>query len=197
MTGRINLIQSVRQDTHRLITLLQRLPMSTDVYTVCQSADDEHLRTLLTQVADEPSHQVLTVTGMVARSHDVDHVWLVQVGTTLVEQHYRRIRTFAEPLGIVCVVHRKHTNSFLRDKLHLCGSPAQRLVPVFQRLTKSRCTVCQHVTYILSVLINGFPAAHRLIESLAYRLVQSRQACQRYGVVDFFLLHSSVFISPY
>ena len=53
MAIRIDLIQSMRQHTYRIITVGQSLTVGMDIDTVGQAADDEHLWTSLPQICDE------------------------------------------------------------------------------------------------------------------------------------------------
>ena len=76
----IYLIQPMCQHTHRLKALFQRMAMSTDIYAVSQSADDEHLRTQLAQVFYKPLYQVLAVLGATSRTYYINNVLLVEVG---------------------------------------------------------------------------------------------------------------------
>ena len=82
----IDMIQTVRQDTHRLIAVLQSLSMGMDIHTVCQSADNQHLRTLLPQIRDETADQILTVWRALPRPYDTDDLRLVQVAITYIIQ---------------------------------------------------------------------------------------------------------------
>ena len=80
----INLIQSVSQHTYRFKTLLKGIAMCTDVNAIGQSADNQHLWTHGAQVADEASYHILSVDGTMPCAHNVQHIALVEVGTTFI-----------------------------------------------------------------------------------------------------------------
>ena len=69
--------------------------MGTDVDTVSQSADDEHVGTHLPQLMTEASDEVLAVSGGMARTDDVDDTSTVEVGITQIVQHQRSVVTLS------------------------------------------------------------------------------------------------------
>ena len=84
MTIRIDLIQSMRQHTHRIITICQSLTVGMDIDTVGQAADDKHLRTSLSQVCDEAVDEVLSVLRTLPCAHNADNLGQIQVGITFI-----------------------------------------------------------------------------------------------------------------
>ena len=81
---RIYLVQTVSQHSDCLESLFKGITMGADINAVCQSADNQHLRTQYAEVCNEPSDKILSVGGAMTRSHDVYHMPLIEVGTTFV-----------------------------------------------------------------------------------------------------------------
>ena len=80
----IDLVQPVSQDAHRRIAIGQCLPMGTDIDSIGQSADDEHLRTAVSQIGNEAPDQILPVTRHPTGTDDADDPGLIQVGITFI-----------------------------------------------------------------------------------------------------------------
>ena len=80
----IDLVQSVSQDTHRFEPLPESIAMGTDIDAIGQSTDHQHLWALCSQVSDETTNEVLPVGGAMACAHDIEHITLVEVGTTFI-----------------------------------------------------------------------------------------------------------------
>ena len=105
VSGRVEVVQAMCKYAHRLISLVEGLSMRQDIYSVCQTAHNEYLRTELPEVAHEAADEVLAIRSAVASAHDVDDSLLVEVGIALVEEHERRIVAFLQTLGIAVVIH--------------------------------------------------------------------------------------------
>ena len=172
------------QHAHGVEARGQCLAVGTDVDAVGQSADDEHLGAQLPQVGDEAAHQVLPVGGAVARAHDVDDARLVQVGIAFIIEHEGRVgHTRAAAADSRLVVEGQRLDVVLVDELHLGSCPFQGVVPVLQRLDKTRGAVGHDVADVVAVLIDGTGAAQRLVELQGHLLVEARHAGEGYAVV--------------
>ena len=101
----VEVVQSMRQYSHCLIPILQRLAVCVDIHAVGHSAHNEHMWTSLFQFLHKPSYNILSVGGAMPCSHDVDHPLLIQVGCTHVEQHQRSVFTLLQPLRVTTIVH--------------------------------------------------------------------------------------------
>ena len=111
-----------------------------------------------------------------ARTHDVEHVALVEVGTTFIIEQQGCIWTFAEPLGIVGVAQSQHADIVFGDKLHLGSSPVQGIVPIFHRLAQTGGSVRDYVVNIVAMVIDIFATTQRLVELQGYLLVETHHA---------------------
>ena len=127
---RIDLVQSVGQHSYRGIAMSQRLPVGTDIDTVCQSADNEHLRTLLAQIGDETADEILSVSRHPTGADKADDPLLVQVCLTFIIEDDGCIGTLCEPLGVVIVIQCESPYAVLLHESHLTFCPPHRLIPV-------------------------------------------------------------------
>ena len=80
MTAGIDLVQAVSQHADGVNAIGQRLLVGTDIHTIGQATDDEHLRAQPFHVGHEAADEVLAVGGTLAGSHNIDDAPLVQVG---------------------------------------------------------------------------------------------------------------------
>ena len=105
-----------------------------DVYTVCQSAEDENIWTDCLQFPDERTDDILSVGSAVASAYNTDDVTAVEVGVAEIIEQDRGIGTLPEPLRIVFVVHADGLDIMLPVVFQLLFSPVSETVDVFQRL---------------------------------------------------------------
>ena len=191
MSWRVYLVESVSKYSHRLVTIFQSIVMCADVYAVCQSADDEYIRTHSAQVADKPTYEVLSVSRAASCSYYVYNVLLIQVSSTFVVQYDRCISTFSKSFWVVGILNGDCFDVALLNKLHLYCRSFQCLVPVTYCLTKMLGAVRHYITDIISVLINLLAAPQCVVQLQSYRQVKACHACQRNAIEYLFVVHHS------
>ena len=96
VSGRVEVVQTMRQHGYCLHTLLQRVAMSIDINAVSQPAHHQGVWAQPVQVGQKAPHQVGSVSRAVASSHDVYHLWLVQRGVSQVVEYDRRVATLPQ-----------------------------------------------------------------------------------------------------
>ena len=190
MTGGIDFIQTMRQHTHRLIAIVHRFLMGTDIHAVGQSADDEHLRAHLLQISDKMANQVHAIGGTMTSAHDIDNTALVQVSRSHVIHQDGRIGTLSQALRITLITQQQRLNMVLRNKVHLLSSACQRQRPVFQALCQAIGTLRQHILDIQAMLIDGLSTTQLTIEPQRRLEVEARHAGQGNSIIDFLFVHA-------
>ena len=163
--GRVDLVQAMSQHADGVVALLEGMTVGADVYAVGQSADDEHLWTELSQVAEEASHEVLTIGGAVAGAYDVEDIALIEIGSALIVQDDWSIWTLGQALGVVGVAQCQGADVVLVDELHLSCCPPQGVIPVLHGLAQSGRGVGHGVADVTAVLVDSLGTAHGLIEA--------------------------------
>ena len=104
VSGRVEVVEAVGQYAYGLKPLFECIAMCSDVHTVSQSAHHEHtIAAYLAQTVDEVPHDILPVDSAMARTHDVDDAYLVEVCRPFIIKDERSVGAFGESLG-VCVV---------------------------------------------------------------------------------------------
>ena len=76
----IEVVEPVCQYADGVKAVLQGCPVCMDVYTVCQSAEDENIWTDCLQFLDERTDDILSVGSAVASAYNTDDVTAVEVG---------------------------------------------------------------------------------------------------------------------
>ena len=72
MSWRIEVVEAVGQNCHRIKSILQSTAMRIDIHTVCHTADDQHLRTELSEIFDKSLDEVLSIGCAFSGAHDTD-----------------------------------------------------------------------------------------------------------------------------
>ena len=169
--------------------------MGADIDAIGQTADDEHIRTELTETADEAGDEVLAVVGATPCANDVDDVFAVEVGTAFIIKDDGGVVIFAQAGRVGVVVERQRLDGVLPDERHLGGSTLQRLVPVLQGLDETWRTVGQHVANVVAVVIDGLGTAQLAVELHCLLLVEARHAGEGNGIEDLLLVHGSMYLA--
>ena len=178
------------QYSHCFIALFQSITVCTYIDTICQSADDEHLWTQPSQIANKATHQILSIRCAMARANHIDDILLVQVRRSLIEQHNWCISTFTKTLWIVFIIQAQSTDASLLHKFHLSSSTAEGIIPIFHRLPQTWRSIRHHVAKVVTMLIDSLSTAQCAIKQQSCLLIETRHARQRNGIVYLFLLHS-------
>ena len=127
--------------------------MGADIYTISQTAHNQHIVAHLVQLADKPVRDILPVSGDVARAYDTDDFLLVQVGITLIVQHQRRIGALQHALGVVVVEWRNSAYLVLLHILQLVFGPFHRVAPVLQGGNQAWRAIRYQVGHLVAVFV--------------------------------------------
>ena len=138
MTGWIDLVESVRQHTHRLVAVLQSTTVCTDIDAISQTTDYQHIGNQSSEVTDKVVYQILTIGGAVACTYNINDMALIEVCRTFIIEHDGSIVTLSETLWIVIIIQTQGTDTTLLHKLHLGSSTLEGLIPILHRLTQTR-----------------------------------------------------------
>ena len=193
MTVRIDLIESVSQDTHCWIAIGQCLTMGMDIDTISQTTDNQYLRTITVQILDEMANQVLSIGGAMTGANDTDDSRLVQIGITFIIEDDRGIRTFRQALGIVLFSQCEGTDTIRLHILELGFCPFHRFIPVFQGFHQTRGAVLQDVSNVMTMLKDKLCTTNSPIEFECRCIIEVADTCQRHSEKDFVVVHCITF----
>ena len=186
---RIDGIQSVCQYTNRLVAIFQCLLMRSDIDTIRQSADDQHLWAICSQLTDQPTDKVLSIRRTMTSTDNRYDLRLIQVGSSPIIQNDRCIRTLFEPLRISRAVQCQYLNLMTLNKLQFCLRPTQRFRPVAKCLFQSWGTIMNDVPNFVTVFVKLRSTAHRPIKVQCLCEIKVTDACQRHRIQYFLCIH--------
>ena len=78
MSWRIEVVETVGQYCHGVKSILQSTAVRVDIHAVCHTADDQHLRTELSEIFDKPLDEILTIGCAFSGAHDTDDTFGVE-----------------------------------------------------------------------------------------------------------------------
>ena len=182
MMVRIDLVQTMCQHAHCLITIRQGLTMGIDIYTIGQSADNQHVRTMAFQVTYEVTYQVLSVNGHLACSHNTHNLRLVQVAITSIIEYQRGIRTFAEPLRIVFIVQSQSSDTMLLHIMKFKICPFHRIIPVLEGRHQMGRGLLDDVSNLVPMFKQQLGTTHSPIQLQSLLIIEVCQSRQRHRI---------------
>lgn len=103
MAGRIDTIQAMRQHSNSRKSVVQSVPVGTDIDAVSQSTHDQQVRDHFCQVFYKGFGKLPTIFGRVASTHNTDDTGRIKVSISLKIEKYRGIRTFSQAHRIICI----------------------------------------------------------------------------------------------
>ena len=81
-----------------------------DVYSISQSAEDEHIGAKCFQFSDKRTDNILPIGGAVSCTDNIDNVSTVEVSIPEIIKKNRCIYALFEPLWIAFIIHRDRLN---------------------------------------------------------------------------------------
>ena len=190
MSRGVYLVESVSQHAHGLVAVGQRLPVGINIDAVGQTADDEHLGTLLTEVGNEAPYEVLPVDGAVAGADDVDDTALVEVGRPHIIEDDGRINALLHALWVCVVAKAEGLYVMFLDEGHLASGMLQGRVPVAEGCHKAVGALWKYVLDVVAVFIDGSSTAQLLVELQGRLEIEAHETGEGDGIVCLLLVHN-------
>ena len=125
MAGRIDTIQAMRQHSNSRKSVVQGVPVGTDIDAVSQSTHDQQVRDHFCQVFYKGFGKLPTIFGRVASTHNTDDTGCIKVSISLKIEKYRGIRTFSQAHRIICISQIITGNIVFLNKRQLFFRPLQ------------------------------------------------------------------------
>ena len=191
MHSRINLIQSVRQYSGGVHSVVKGSAVGVDIHSVCQSAYDQSVWAQLAQVAYEIAAQVLAVFRNVACTHYAYHLQAVQVGLSQIVEQDGGIRAFAQPGRVGIIVYAQALDVAFLCKFKFFLSPWQKCVQPGQCFGQCGAGIRQGVKYVVAVFKHGRGASQCIDQKALVDQIDARSPGEGHGIEGFLCVHSS------